>query len=70
MLQQQIIEELQYIPENKLAEIYDLIHYFRLGLQHNQPQQQTEKNYPLRGTKITYQQPTEPVACDDWDILQ
>lgn len=31
-LQQQIIGELQYIPEDKLAEIYNLIHSFRLGL--------------------------------------
>jgi hypothetical protein len=32
ILQQQIMQELQHIPEHKLAEIYDLIHYFRLGL--------------------------------------
>jgi len=31
-LQQQILCELQELPEDKLAEIYDLIHYFRLGL--------------------------------------
>ena len=32
MLQQQIMQEIQNIPDDKLAEIYDLIHYFRLGL--------------------------------------
>ena len=32
MLQQQIMKEIQDIPDDKLAEIYDLIHYFRLGL--------------------------------------
>jgi hypothetical protein len=32
MLIQKIFQELQDIPEDKLAEIYDLIHYFRLGL--------------------------------------
>lgn len=32
MLIQKIIQELQDIPEDKLAEIYNLIHYFRLGL--------------------------------------
>ncbi|MGP1385443.1 MAG: hypothetical protein ACTS2F_17910 [Thainema sp.] len=32
MLIQQILQELQALPEEKLAEIYDLIHYFRLGL--------------------------------------
>jgi hypothetical protein len=32
MLQEQLIEEIKQIPHEKLAEIYDLIHYFRLGL--------------------------------------
>ena len=32
MFQQQIMKEIQDIPDDKLAEIYDLIHYFRLGL--------------------------------------
>jgi hypothetical protein len=32
MLLQQIIQELQALPEDKLAEIYHLIHYYRLGL--------------------------------------
>ncbi len=42
ILQQQIMQELQYIPEHKLTEIYDLIHYFRLGL--SQTEQKTERN--------------------------
>jgi hypothetical protein len=32
MFLQKIIQELHDIPEEKLAEIYDFIHYFRLGL--------------------------------------
>jgi hypothetical protein len=32
MLQERLIEEIKQIPNEKLAEIYDLIHYFRLGL--------------------------------------
>lgn len=32
LLQDQIISEIKQIPDDKLAEIYDLIHYFRLGL--------------------------------------
>ncbi|MEM1243059.1 MAG: hypothetical protein AAGI45_24780 [Cyanobacteria bacterium P01_H01_bin.26] len=32
MLIQQIMQELQALPEEKLVEIYDLIHYFRVGL--------------------------------------
>ena len=38
MLIQRIMQELQEIPEDKLAEIYDLIHNFRLGLD-KEPQQ-------------------------------
>ena len=29
MLIQKIVQELQDIPEDKLAELYDIIHYFR-----------------------------------------
>lgn len=37
LLQQQLLEEIAQIPEDKLAEIYDLIHYFRLGLAQENP---------------------------------
>ena len=42
MLIQKIVKELQGIPEEKLVEIYDLIHYFRLGLSkdHHCPESQ------------------------------
>lgn len=32
MLQEKIIAKIKQIPDEKLAEIYDLVHYFRLGL--------------------------------------
>lgn len=35
-MQQRIMQELQSIPESKLAEIYDIIHYFRLGITNEQ----------------------------------
>jgi hypothetical protein len=41
MLIDKIVEELQNIPEEKLAEIYDLIHYFRLGLAQQKVQPRT-----------------------------
>lgn len=46
MLEHQIIAELRQIPQHKLAEIYDLIHYFRLGLAHEN-----------QGKKSTHRQP-------------
>lgn len=33
MLQEQILNEIKQVPNDKLVEIYDLIHYFRIGLE-------------------------------------
>ncbi|MEG4031921.1 MULTISPECIES: hypothetical protein [unclassified Microcoleus] len=41
MLSQKIIQGLQDIPEDKLAQLYDLIHYFRLGLGRERVQPRT-----------------------------
>ena len=32
ILQKQLIEEIELIPADKYEEIYDLLHYYRLGL--------------------------------------
>lgn len=48
----------------------------RLGIRYSIVKKETvEKNphnhlYPLRGTKIQYKNPTEPVAIEDWEILK
>jgi ribosomal protein S3AE len=52
MLQEQIINEINHIPNDKLSELYDLIHYFRLGLLYEQQELNAKKTYPLRGVKI------------------
>lgn len=44
MIQDDIINELKYIPEAKLIELYDLIHYFRLGLSSETAQQSSQTN--------------------------
>ncbi|GEM_PF-587741 len=41
-IQQQIMQELADIPEPKLFELYDLIHYFKLGLIHEKKSMQEE----------------------------
>ena len=41
MLIQKIVQELQDIPEDKLAELYDLIYHFRLGLSQELTQPRT-----------------------------
>ena len=70
MLQEQIINEINHIPNDKLSELYDLIHYFRLGLLYEQQELNTKNAYPLRGVKIRYEEPFEPVAVNDWEVLK
>ncbi|MFU8787811.1 MAG: hypothetical protein ACNA7G_02210 [Methylobacter sp.] len=70
MLQEQIINEINHIPNDKLSELYDLIHYFRLGLLYEQQQLNTKQTYPLRGVKIRYEKPFESVAENDWEALK
>ena len=66
MLQEQIINEINHIPNDKLNELYDLIHYFRLGLLYEQQELNTKNAYPLRGVKIRYEEPFESVAENDY----
>jgi len=33
LLKEKIIQELQNLPKDKLSELYDIIHHFRLGLE-------------------------------------
>ncbi|HWM90355.1 MAG TPA: hypothetical protein VN493_06270 [Thermoanaerobaculia bacterium] len=35
-----------------------------------EPAQSSDNPYPLRGLPIRYEDPTEPVAEDDWEALQ
>ena len=46
-IQEQIMQELQYIPEAKLFELYDLIHYFRLGLTSEKAKQIAESEFKI-----------------------
>lgn len=43
MLQDKILAELEKIPEAKLAELYDIIYRFRLGLEREQRDNSTVK---------------------------
>jgi hypothetical protein len=52
------------------TKLYDLIHYFRLGLLYEQQELNTKKSYPLRGLRIRYDEPFESVAVNDWEALK
>ncbi len=57
MLQEQLIEEIKQIPSDKLAEVYDLVHYFRLGLAHEQQAQKPPTQRPIGLAKVVFQVP-------------
>jgi hypothetical protein len=50
MIQDDIINELQYIPESKLTEIYEIIHSFRLKFS-TEPKTD-ETNYVLQNKDL------------------
>ncbi len=68
ILQQQMIDEIKQIPEDKLAEIYDVIHYFRLGLTQDK-QQSNIKQRPIGLAKGQFQVPKSFFEPLDEDVL-
>lgn len=49
MLIEKIVQELRDIPEDKLAEIYNLIHYFRIGLERETSAEETPTEIVIEG---------------------
>ncbi|WP_333873116.1 hypothetical protein [Methylobacter sp.] len=71
MLQEQIINEIKQIPSEKLAEVYDLIHYFRLGLKHEA--NALPKQRPIGLAKEIFQTPDsffEPLQDEVLDAFE
>lgn len=74
ILKEQIIEEIKQIPNDKLDEIYDLIHYFRLGLnQEKRSHKITVKQRPIGLSKGKFQVPAsffEPLTDEMLDAFE
>jgi hypothetical protein len=73
MLQDRLIEEIKQIPPNKLAEVYDFVHYFRLGLAHEEQRQALPENRPIGLAKDRFQVPAsffEPLPDDLLDTFE
>ncbi|MEM6434744.1 MAG: hypothetical protein AAF773_12960 [Cyanobacteria bacterium P01_D01_bin.115] len=66
MLIQQIIQELQGIPEEKLAELFDIIHHFRLGLEKESPQPRTPGLLPGK-LSSTFFEPLSEEELQRWE---
>jgi len=46
ILAEKIIKEVNLIPATKLPEVYDFIHYFRIGIEQSQPVNQNNLLIP------------------------
>lgn len=67
MLIQKIIDELNEIPEDKLSQVYELIHYFQLGLkQEQQANPSQELSQPQNWSNIN---PLKNSLIAEGDIL-
>jgi len=73
LLQEQLIEEIKLIPNEKLVEIYDLVHYFRLGLSQEKNQEMSLKQRPIGLSKGKFQVPEsffEPLTKEILDAFE
>ena len=74
IIQEQIVEEIKQIPNDKLEEIYDLIHYFRLGVtQEKKSQRINVKQRPIGLSKGKFQVPAsffEPLTDEMLDAFE
>jgi hypothetical protein len=73
MLQEQLIEEIKQIPSDKLEELYDLVHYFRLGLAYEKQAQSPVTRRPIGLAKGTFQVPPtffEPLPDEILDAFE
>ncbi|MBK5965262.1 hypothetical protein CCR95_14490 [Thiocystis minor] len=72
-LQDRLIDEIKQIPNDKLAEVYDLLHYFRLGLVHGQQPQEPPSQRPIGLAKGMFEVPAsffEPLPDDLLDAFE
>jgi hypothetical protein len=65
MLQDLLIEEIKQIPPDKLAELYSLVHYYRLGLANEGQKPKLTAKRPIGLAKGTFKVPSsffEPLS--------
>ncbi len=73
MMHDQLIDEIKLIPEDKLVEVYDLIHYFRLGLQQEATIPSIKAERPIGLAKDSFQVPAsffEPLPNELLDAFE
>ena len=67
LLKEQLIAEINQIPDNKIPEILDVIHYFRLGLTQEKPK--TNQQRPIGLAKGQFEVPASFFESLDDDLL-
>ncbi|AFY34508.1 hypothetical protein [Calothrix sp. PCC 7507] len=69
-----LIQEIESLPAELLTQTLDFIRFIKIS--HGQSQLNTDEKvkkhlYPLHNTQpYRYDDPTEPIALEDWEFLQ
>jgi len=65
-LADQITLRLGSLPPDKLQEVLDFIEFLQARIKSTPP----DEAQPFKGTPVSYVEPTEPVAADDWEAAR
>jgi hypothetical protein len=72
--QQELLREIKAIPPEYVPNLLKIIRLFRetalFGRVSRNKTEEIKDKCPLRGLPFTYVDPTEPIAVDDWEVLQ
>ena len=63
-IKERIIKEVEKIPEDKIAELYDVIHFFRIGVE---AQRKTGKD--SRETALNFFDMWKNMSCEEAAVL-
>jgi hypothetical protein len=70
MTESEIIEKLQGTSiEERIQIIEAILQTVKNDMRSTSSQQHPSEHHPLRGKVVHYDNPYEPVALEDWDVL-
>lgn len=74
-IRQRLAHEIDHIPDDRLPEVLDVLHYFRLGLESaNRPENKPTRRQPSprlarRGARLLGDDMAPAIPLEDWGSL-
>lgn len=65
-LADQIAVRLETLPTDKLQEVLDFVDFLHMRVKSNE----SSDEQPFKGVPLSYIEPTEPVATDEWEAAR